>query len=707
LLSLIVAAAPQPILVRVAIVDNSPSMQGPRIAAVRAELTSVIRQLPPSPEFPLILVVFHERVEPTVVLTDPRAAEQAIAGLQGNGDGTHIAPALVQGRNELLPYRNTSTVLVMLYTDGEDGDQDGIHRAECQLDALFSERSRRGLGQAVFVKRWDNCNTDLIARLRAGGHVQVLDAGELTVEPLTVTPAVVVMSARRDPHDPERLQVAYIPSVTTKGRRSSAASAAFDFVCMDAGVAGDNRLRVQSDTKYLPSTLTVPVPDGGKADRLTLTFHVTPVPPSTPQSTFVLPILPESRLTVPVTVPTLAVRNRLAAEIRQARSVRWQDAEALQVRCEVDLAVTATAMEPAIDVDRATTFRIVARPGLKLAGGVAMLQMPRPGTLLVTVTVDAPLAPPDPGKPAQTGPIELAVQPTATPDYLSYDPPFVQVRQVGLAVPDQVTTTITPMVRRIGRPVWTDLVESLVAFDADVLFRVEGCIPQHTTLSLVASGNIRGNLVPPGTTLHSGETTVTLRVLARLTPGKPERLDFSIVAPSPTPAVRFQVARGFSLPATAPRAASLICVEHSRIQARVPLTVADNQYVTDVRMTPALAGICPHTRCRLPRVALRLSGASPVSGAGAVPLFQPHALRVQLPPLGATSFFLDSKQKADVELRPDVSTPAVLPGRLEITVTRQAPFKRLLTYLAWAVFPLGVLALLAKMIRRLREPVLP
>ncbi len=708
LLSLVLSAssaASPPTLVRVAIVDNSPSMQGDRIAAVRKELTNVIRQLPPSAEFPLVLIVFHARVEPTVVFTDPQSAENAVALLQGNGTGTHIAPALVTARDELLPYRRTSNVLVMLYTDGEDYDQEGIRRAEAQLDILFSERSRQGLTQSVFVKRWGNANAELISRLRSGGHVQVLDAGELTVEPLTVTPAVEVADARRDPSDPRRLQVTYLPSVALNGCRPAATLPAVQFVCVDAGAEGEKQVLVHPDAKHAPCTLTVPIPDAAKAKGMTLTFRVAPVSPTAPQSTFVLPILPTSTLSVPVTVPPLAVRNRLAAEVRQAQCVRWQDAGMLQVRCQVELAVSVTAVEPAIEVDRATTLRILARPGLKLVGDANTLQIPRPGTFSVLVTVDVPMAPADPGRPARTDPIELAVQPIRKPDYLSYEPPFVRVQQVGLAVPDQVTTTITPVVRRISQPVWIDLVEPLAALEADVLFRVEGSIPQRTTLSLIAPSNVRGNLVPPGTTLHTGETTVTLKVIARMTPGKPERLDFSITAPPPTPAVRFRVTQGFSLPVTAPPAATIVCLNQARVRAMFAAAVADNQELTDVTIVPALASIHSRFPRRLPKAVIRASGATLVSGMGAAPFFQPRTLRLQLPPPSSAPFFLDSKNTVGIELRPDPATAAVLPGRAEIVITRQAPFKRLLTYLAWALFPIAVLALLAKMIRRLREPV--
>jgi hypothetical protein len=76
-----------------------------------------------------------------------------------------------------------------------------------------------------------------------------------------------------------------------------------------------------------------------------------------------------------------------------------------------------------------------------------------------------------------------------------------------------------------------------------------------------------------------------------------------------------------------------------------------------------------------------------------------------LPPPSSAPFFLDFTEMIDLELHPQPATAAVLPGRAEILVTRQAPFKRLLAYVAWTLFPMGVLVLVAKMIRRLREPV--
>lgn len=707
LLTLTLSVAAPPKLVRVAIVDNSPSMSGERIAAVRTELTNVIRQLPPSDEYPLVLIVFHAQVEPTQVFTDPRAAEKAVAALSGQGTGTYIAPALSKAHDELLKLGNMSNVLVMLYTDGEDDDQQGIHQAEAQLDVLFNKRSQQGLSQSVFVKRWGNANAELISRLRANGHVQVLDAGELSVEALMITPVVDVIEAKRDPQKPQRLQVTYSPSVALKGKKLPTAFPACRFVCLNSGAQGQTQTLVQPDSKKTSCTLTVPLPDPNTTKQLSLTFQVTPTATTSLERIFFLPILPTSTLTVQVSVPPMAVKNRLEAKVSEARVLKWQDPDALLVRCQVELAVTATAVEATDNIDRATTFEIAPQPGVKLVGDTPILKMPKPGTFPVEIMVDVPVVQTGPGKPARTGPIDLTIQPVRKPDYLSYEPKSVCVHQVGLTFPEQVQTNITPIVKKIGRPVWVDLAESLATFDADVMFRVEGSIPQNTTLSLLAPGNIRGKLIPPGTILHSGETVVTLKVIARLTPGKPERLDFSIVAPPATPAVRFNVERGFSLSVVAPPPASIVCLERSRVQTVFPVKVADNQYSTDVTLRPALTGVDPQSSPRLPKVAIKTNGATLISDENSAPFFQPRVLKIKLPELSLASFFFDSQQRVDVELKPNVATPAVLPGHVQIIITRQAPLKRLLMYLAWAVFPIGILALLAKIIHRLREPVLP
>src|SRR5207302_5560441 len=94
-------------------------------------------------------------------------------------------------------YAGAGHVCVLLYTDGDDPDAEGIRRQEDQLDRLFSARSRQGLRQTmVFCKRWEKANADLLARVSKRGHAQVVDAGELRLLPVTLAPAVKVAGAR-------------------------------------------------------------------------------------------------------------------------------------------------------------------------------------------------------------------------------------------------------------------------------------------------------------------------------------------------------------------------------------------------------------------------------------------------------------------------------------------------------------------------------
>jgi hypothetical protein len=702
LIAVMASAAPEPKLVRVAIVDNSGSMSGARSATVRKELTSIIHQLPPSPEFPLLLLVFDEKVAPTQLITDLPTAEKAVLTLQGNGGGTRIALGLMRACEELKKFEHGASALVLLYTDGEDDDQESIRRAENQLDAIFSQRGRQGLESNVYVKRWGNANAELISRLRAGGHVRVLDAGELAVEPLTVTPEVKVIETRRDPQNPRELHVTYTPTLIQKGNPLSGKRLTATFECQSPGVAGQIRAQVQPDSKPSQFALTVPVPTD-ETNAHSLLFQVTISASSDSASTFVLPILSTSKIVVPIAIPSLTVHRRLAAEIRAAKVVGWADPEKLLTRCQFELAVTVAAPSQTTIASESTPFEIIPDGPIRILGGTDTAQLHGPGTYPISVALEAPVDAGNPKSSGHTLPISFVVQPRQNTANVVYDPPQMHLQHVGLELPKPVVTVVTPLVQRIGKPVWVDLVEPLAAFDADVLFRVAGPIPYRTNLTLVAPGNVQGNLIPRGTFLHSGESTVTLHVVARLGPGKRERLDFAIMAPPATPAIEFQIASGFSLSLTAPPTAAIAAVDQGSVHKVMAVSAADNQDSIDLNFTPALIGVDYRQLRRLPRVVARSDSSASIVGDHLSPLLRRWPLRLRLTPLAPQPFFQDSQQTVNLELHPEPNSPAVAAGRLQVIVTRQAPFKRLLLYLAWAAFPVGILALAAQVIRRLRE----
>ena len=75
---------------------------------------------------------------------------------------------MVAAHDELLPYLNVERPGDALHGRGGTR-QEGIRRAEAQLDILFSERSLQGLTQSVFVKRWGNANAELTFSSDRGG----------------------------------------------------------------------------------------------------------------------------------------------------------------------------------------------------------------------------------------------------------------------------------------------------------------------------------------------------------------------------------------------------------------------------------------------------------------------------------------------------------------------------------------------------------
>lgn len=183
-------------LVRIVVLDTSGSMAGERIETSRKELLDLGRQLPPSTDNPFIVVPFHHDAHDVKTFTDLKSFEKFIQGIQAGG-GTSIAKGLERAIKELAPGRDARHICVLLYTDGEDGDLAGILKQEEILDRLFSDRGKRGLHQSVvFAKRWEQANADLLKKITERGNAQVIDAGELKIQPVVFTPTLSVADVR-------------------------------------------------------------------------------------------------------------------------------------------------------------------------------------------------------------------------------------------------------------------------------------------------------------------------------------------------------------------------------------------------------------------------------------------------------------------------------------------------------------------------------
>lgn len=699
-----IAVAPAPTLVRVVVVDNSPSMSGERIATVRKELLDMLRQLPPSADTPVLLIVFHATVEKTQFLTDLRAAETAVSALRGDGDGTRIAPALVRAREELNAYRQSSNLLIMLFTDGEDGDRIGIQQAEAGLDSLFADRTQKGLSQTVFVKRWGNANAELIDRIRARGHSQILDAGELKIESFSVFPQVTLTQVRRSPSDPSQIEVFLVPSLVCRGARPQAPLPPFEFACRNPGIIGKAAVPVDPNGSPQTFSLTMQVPpEAEKTRRLTLTFTVSPLPPPKKGTTFVLPLLMSSIVTVDFQLPQFQLTNQITGAIRLTKRLEWADPLSRLARCPVELSITVTPGDHITGIDRSTTFRVVPAKGIRLEQPDQTISVAGPGTFRVPLTLVVELPRPDDPRGKWDGRLALNLHPLRKPDYLACVPPIVEVARDGVKVPSPVQTKLVADVKTISQPVWVDLVDSMVAFEVTASIQISGPIPPGLMLVLIAPATVRDNVLPANTHLHSGENVVPLHVVCRVTPAKSEKLEFVITPPAAGDAIAVAVERPLALTFQAPPAVAIFHATGPVVEA----SMLDNQDTVEVDLVPHLFGVDPRALERLPTIRTRALDASANVRIGPGPAFSPQQVLVGLPAPSGQSYFVDCRHVVDLELRSETPTPAILPGQVQVAVQRSAPFKRDLIYVTWVVFGFGVTSIGSLAIRRLREAARP
>jgi hypothetical protein len=699
------ANPPPPAFVRVAIVDDSASMAGDRIRTVRNELHEVLRQLPPSSDHPLVLIVFGHAVAAPQLLTNAKQAEDAIDRLHGLSGGTRIAPALLQGVQELHRFSQSRAVIVMLYTDGEDSDREAILRAEEKLDTLFADRSQQGLSQTVFLKRWGGANLELVERIRRRGHAEVLDAGELKIEPVTIEPTVRLVAAHRDPNNRRQLIIDYEPTLRVRSQNTKQQTAAM-VRCLNAQAAGETDVRLTSGEASKRCRLTLPIPDAAeKALRLDLQFQFKSLSDAKDKRTFVLPLVATPLITIPIPLPPLQLINHWNARLDKVTVQGWADPLTSTIRVHGTLVVTSKpADSDSLPGDRAMMLQLHLPKYAHLHQGSDRIAIPQPGVLEIPLTFDVPLQAP-PKAPRRSQPFDLEIAVASTAKHLACEPARQRVHQGPLDAPPRTLTTITPNVKSLGTPVWVDLVEPLLEIRGELMVDVQGAIPHLGTLTLVAPSAVHQHLLLPSTTLKSGRNVLPITIVTQAAPGKKQRLEFGLVPPASTAAVEFHVPRGFTVAFTAPPAAQIAHSEHGRPLPTVSASIADNQARVDLRLTPTVVGTQRERLRELPPVKIVRSGNRP-NAAAAVPaaLFQPVHVQLPLATAKESSFFLDVHESVDLQLQPAKPAPALAAGKVRVQVVRQAPFKRLLTYLAWATFPIGALFVLFRMVRRLREP---
>lgn len=685
LLSQATAAPTAPQTVRIVILDVSGSMQGPRLTTAIEELRTIARHMPPSAEHPIVMIPFDQAVVERQVATyrDAPSFALALARIQIGG-GTRIAAGLERAFQELTPYQHLPHVMVMLYTDGEDNDQQGILAAEEKLNRLFAQRSKQGLGQMmVFCKRWENANKALIQKLTEHGNVTIADAGELKLLPVLLTPQVKVLSStwQRQPlalvinvelgiDSPAKLT---LPALRTR--------------CLTPGVQGDlvnNLVPMQPKRVQLKLPLQHPVPK-----EVTLRFGWAQPTPGPSGNYFILPHLTRTVVDVAIPVPILVTNVTYSAELAGSQPAYWKNPMLRQLAIPLLLTFHHSADQPL----QGSRFRIVPQGPYQLES-TPVVSMEGNGTKRIPLTVisqgilQSPLS------------ISLKLLPEAT-SLVTFQPAEI-IATCQVPIPSPVTTTITIQPLQVRSVVWTDLVHALAEAQIDVEFRVEGPLKPGTVLTLKTTGVKRFEFQP--NTVQTGTQVVKLTLEGPFLGNKSlHSFTFDCEPPAEQGAVRIAKPLPLTVQFASPPPVPLLLLHQGAFARQWELSLGDQDQEGSLAVQPL-----PHGQLRA-HAADGLSAqvtfpqAFDSSPSQQFPAGAMAGLTIKRPSGALPSFFIDSVTEGEVLVEPYPPTPAVRGSRYLLKLRVEAPFRRILFWLGLSIGALLMVFGLIRLVLRLRS----
>ena len=696
-------SAPQ--FLRLAVVDVSGSMSGERLDVARGELLRLVEQLVPSPAHPLVVVPFESNARPVETLTDLVRAQQYLANLSGGG-GTNIASGLAKAISELQRYPNTANVCVFLYTDGEDGMHDQIAAQEAKLDALFADRRTRGLDQTVvFCKRWQGAGAQLVKRLEQSGNARIIDAAELDLVPITLTPHVTVQQARWVKGRPATLEVELAAHVEMHGQDTTYTGGPLHLECRTPNTEGDVQVVLDPpNATPTPVAIRLDLPPeaalaGGQVE---LQFELSQPVPTHDADRLTLPILTLDQLTVPVDLPVADFRTIIAAQIEQTDPGRWADPVRLEPVFPMRLALQVTAADDDATWTCPVPFRLSPQSGTRLVDGQDTITLHGPGQYELAFSITA--------KPtnhiAPTGLPEFAVafrlHPETRPPNVHFDPPEVRF-DTELAAPAALLTDISARIVAVGRPRWVDLRQGVAVVDANLAVQVDGPIWPDAELVLQCPPPVRDLAVTPSV-LHQGTQTVRLRFLALLPPAPATKeLAFQILPPAQQGAVRLRAIHPFTHAFGGPPPVQLALSDGRHVRARFQTSHRDSTRPATLSVVPVVLGLDDQAAAAGLAGTVRASGLA-TEHTGNLPLYLASQLQITFPADAPRSFFRDTRRRGQISIAPQPDTPALIGSTHTIQATLEAPFKRLLFQLALAICGLLAFVLLLRMYLRLRMP---
>lgn len=680
------ARADGAVYVRAIVLDTSGSMAGERFATAMREIGEFARQLPPSPEHPIVLVPFQEQVHHVGVFTDPKKFAAMLAELQAGG-GTSIAAGLERVITEIARYPNAGHVSVLLYTDGEDDDRAGISRQEEKLDRLFGSRSQRGLQQSVvFCKRWEKANGELLQQIRQRGRARIIDAGELRLVPVTLRPTVTAARAEWAGGKVGRMNVELQARIAVTGATESVSLPAIRFTCRSAGVSGTTAVDVRAGGD--PQVMRVQFDvgrDGFASGGCVLDFEVARPAESTNDRQLVLPIMPVERLQVRIPLPSFATQCTVKAALHADGAGSWDDPLIRKATYPVKLTLD-TAAVPELPWRGPVVFDMKPGPGCHVASGgpIRVTQSGRT-EIPLRVAVDAPASGPCP--------LSLTLTPASLPAGLALLPNALPVALQAPA-PDSPETRIELAAKNQSPARWVSLLTGTAAFTVPVEVRVDGPMEDNTKLVVTSPAGVRRLRFRPDH-FTTGVQTIQFDIEAEL-PAGPQSREFTFIIDPPKLQGAVQIRRPgpLKIRAVGPAPLQLVLCRSGNTPPTLDIAGLEGKATADV--TPTLVGASSGIR---ESVRARLGVGSPLvlEGPNERSLGVATTLVLAAPQL-EPSFFRDQIAGADLRIEPTVVSPALVGSRQHVVMRIEAPFKRLAFWVTTAVAAVIAFALVVRLL---------
>lgn len=431
------------------------------------------------------------------------------------------------------------------------------------------------------------------------------------------------------------------------------------------------------------------------ARKVELVFELSlPLAPDSSKS-LVLPLLPVDRITVPATLPSLAVRSSFKTQLTQAKPAHWHDPITLRPAVALTLTVDVKS-DSSGPWDDVIDFRISPQPGQRILSGKESFTCKAPGTYTIPFTVEAPALT---SVGAKSSPIKIAmaVGPDSAPANHTVEPKDMLV-SLEVQPPASIQTKLTTQTKSISAPRWIDVINATTVFEAEVQFVVDGPLAKDTVITVQCPPAVRNIKFHPAT-IQSGTQIIRFTIEAELAPSPAKKtLVFLLQAPAAQGGVQITPPPPLRLTVTGPDAIQLALSQDRAVPLSLNAQALDDQISMSV--TPILIG-AENVNVDGILASVRSGPKLDSSAMTNLALNIPFELVLKTTAKTEPSFFFDQVIYEELSVIPLPTTPAVVGSKQQVVIRIEAPFKRLLFYLTGAFSVLLVLFLLARMYQRL------